>query len=791
MSTGQRRGRLGLFWSTAISLTALLLFLVYLFPWLSMKIVGGERPLPIPGVILSLYMILALVGGLVYVTLSNDRIRELMAPLMALLRGPRDDLGRLHPLRLGRALLLVLIPLGAGWGVYSNLSPRVATPTLLRITHPTLPRAFERLQNPFRDPTDERVMKWMAERDFTGSLSEGRKAYREAALAEGRVIFQINCRPCHGDAADGQGPMAWGLRLKPANFTDPGAIATVVEAYAFWRVTEGGPGLPPEGSPWDSAMPAWRDDLTEEQRWKAILAAYDLAGVEPRKPERAGDRAWGGESAETGASAETGKAVYVKRCLPCHGERGDGKGPVAEFLNPRPRDFLMAAYRLRTTESGEAPTDEDLLRVMDRGIAGTSMSAWPTLTAAERREVVSYIKSFNKERFASPPTPIRVSTKIDSSRDIIARGRAIYQKAKCWECHGDEGRGDGPSAGQLKTDEGFRIRPTNLTKWWRYKGGHEAADIFIRLTTGLNGTPMPSYADALSEEERWELAHYVRSIQREGPGQEIILKASRIRGDLPTDPHDPRWQKGRALTVPLAGQVLAKPRWQNYSVDAVTVRALYNDAAIAFLLVWDDPSQDAEHRPASPPDRSETTYPKIDPEEEPTQRLRDAIRLQFPVEIPQGPEKPHFFLGSPGRPVTLWHWKADLNADPARKTAVEEEYAEGFQSPIIIQPGQRVEGKGVWEQGEWKVVMVRLLHGTERGKDITFEVGKLIPFALHAWDGANGEQGLRMSLSSWNFLLLETPIPVTVYVYSLLGIGIVGVLEWSLIRWVRPSGKEM
>ena len=80
--------------------------------------------------------------------------------------------------------------------------------------------------------------------------------------------------------------MEWGFRLKPVDFRDPGTIGTLVEPYAFWRIKEGGPGLPPEASPWDSAMPLWKDELTDEEIWKIILAEYDTAGVEPRKPEK-------------------------------------------------------------------------------------------------------------------------------------------------------------------------------------------------------------------------------------------------------------------------------------------------------------------------------------------------------------------------------------------------------------------------------------------------------------------------------------------------------------------------
>ncbi|MBI3108144.1 MAG: c-type cytochrome [Candidatus Rokubacteria bacterium] len=383
--------RVPLFWSVGIVLLVVWATLAWVLPYAAMWLTGRDRSLPVPGAVFAIYLILALVGAAVYVTISDESIREFLRPPLAFLRGPRTGTRRGTGLRTGRLAVLLLIPLAAGGVVYARALPRVQSPTSLRIQHPTIPGAYERLRNPFREPTDAAVQKWMAETKRAGSLDEGRRAYTEAALLDGRVIFQINCRPCHGDAADGQGPMAWGFRLKPANFTDPGMIATVVEPYAFWRVTEGGPGLPPSGSPWDSAMPIWKQDLSDEEKWKAVLAAYDLAGVEPRKPEKLHSSLFVGRAeAQAAPPSETperlarGKAVYVKRCLACHGEKGDGKGPVAPYLEPRPRDFVAASFKLRTTESGEPPTDEDLFRVVTRGVPGTAMAGWTTLSEQER-----------------------------------------------------------------------------------------------------------------------------------------------------------------------------------------------------------------------------------------------------------------------------------------------------------------------------------------------------------------------------------------------------------------------
>lgn len=758
--------RLPLFWSVALALVAVWLLLELALPWVGMWVTGHPRPLPVPGVARVMYLVLALVGAAVYVTISDESIAEFLRPLIAGLRGPDPAAPRARWLRGARLAVLGLVPLAAGGFVWARSAPAIQSPTVLRIQHPTIPGAYERMRNPFRERLDERT------------------------LAEGREIFQINCRPCHGDAADGAGPMAWGFRLKPANFTDPGTIATVVEAYAFWRVTEGGPGLPPEATPWDSAMPAWRQDLTDEQKWKAILAAYDLAGVEPRKPEKLESAlvgaAWAqAKPAETPENLERGRTLYAKRCLACHGDKGDGRGPVAPYLNPRPRDFTLGAYKFRTTGSGEPPTDEDLFRIVTRGVPGTAMSGWTTLSAEERWLVVSYIKTFS-EAFKEKSTVVTSAKEPSASPELSARGKQVYTRAKCWECHGESGRGDGPSAPTLKDDAKNAIRAANLRKGWLIKGGREPRDIFMRFSTGVDGTPMPSYADSLTEDERWALAHYVASLQtKEEPSAAVVLRAPRVAGELPADPRDPRWQAAPHLVMPLAGQVIAKPRWQNHAVDAVTVRALYNERAIAFLLEWDDRFKDVEHRPGPGPELRGATYPQIDLSTAREEKLRDAVRLQFPVTIPAGPERPHFLLGSPGQPVALWHWRADANERGGN--GVLKERAEGFQKPIAELPSetQDVSGRGAWAEGRWRVVMTRPLVAKAPTTDVTFEPGRLIPFAVQAWDGANGETGLMMSLSSWHFIALETPVPASAWLLPLLGVGVVGLAEWWLVMRVR------
>ncbi|MFQ5882214.1 MAG: c-type cytochrome [Candidatus Methylomirabilales bacterium] len=257
--------RPSLFWSTLLSLIATYLLLEYGLPYLTMVMTGSDRWMPVPRTLMAMFMILAIVGALVYVSTSDEKLEEFERPILAFLRGDQD--GRWPTwAKVTRMASLVAIPIFVGGFVYSQTRPSVASPTALRIQHPTIPGAFERLANPFRDPD--------------GTVKDVR------LLEEGKVLYQKNCRPCHGTTVGGDGPMGWGFRLKPADFRDPGTIATLVEGYLVWRIKEGGPGLPAEASPWDSAMPSWKDELTDEEIWKIILAEYETAGMEPRKPEK-------------------------------------------------------------------------------------------------------------------------------------------------------------------------------------------------------------------------------------------------------------------------------------------------------------------------------------------------------------------------------------------------------------------------------------------------------------------------------------------------------------------------
>ena len=221
---------------------------------------------------------------------------------------------------------------------------------------------------------------------------------------------------------------------------------------------------------------------------------------------------------------EHGKRVYERRCVGCHGVKGDGNGPAAAFMQKdRPRNFTLAVFKFRLTPSGSLPDEGDLLRTITRGVRGTAMPSWHELPEKDRLAVIQYIKyELAVDRSSPgkpylffveepPKAPIYIPAPPKPSVDLVRRGQTVWKDAKCWECHGQEGRGDGEKAAGLKDDFGFPIPPADLTTG-QFKSGPDVKDIYRTMSTGLSGTPMPSFSDSVSEADRWALSYYVLSL---------------------------------------------------------------------------------------------------------------------------------------------------------------------------------------------------------------------------------------------------------------------------------------
>ena len=218
-------------------------------------------------------------------------------------------------------------------------------------------------------------------------------------------------------------------------------------------------------------------------------------------------------------NAARGEALYQRYCIFCHGRYGDGTGDSAPYLDPKPRDFTKATFKCRSTLSGNLPLDSDLYDTIGRGLHASGMPSWKPLTRQERVDLVAYIKSFSPRfKEEKPAAALPIPPEPPTSPESVKRGADLFQSMNCWACHGKEGRGNGPSAASLTDSKGFPIVPFDLSGGTRFKCGESDAGLFRDLMTGLDGTPMPSFTDALKPDQIWDIVHYIHELQRKAKG---------------------------------------------------------------------------------------------------------------------------------------------------------------------------------------------------------------------------------------------------------------------------------
>lgn len=218
--------------------------------------------------------------------------------------------------------------------------------------------------------------------------------------------------------------------------------------------------------------------------------------------------------ADLSADTPLGERVYIESCAVCHGTSGQGNGPAAPSMIPRPRDFTLGEYKYQTTLPGQAPSDDDLLNVVANGLQASAMPySHDVLNDAELEAVVDYIKDFSPVFDGSAPEAVNVPQRVSPDADSLARGEALYARQGCAGCHGQDGR----AMATLQDSKGYPVIARDLTAPWTFRGGSEAEQIWLRLTTGLAPSPMPSFADKTAADERWDLVNYVLSLARTAP----------------------------------------------------------------------------------------------------------------------------------------------------------------------------------------------------------------------------------------------------------------------------------
>jgi mono/diheme cytochrome c family protein len=237
--------------------------------------------------------------------------------------------------------------------------------------------------------------------------------------------------------------------------------------------------------------------------------------------------------------SESGKQLFYRYCWGCHGFRGDGNGEnwlppsswLGPYLNIQPRDFVAATFKCRSTPTGTLPTDQDLYNSLVRGFVNSAMPSWITLTDQNRADLVAFIKTFSARwKNEKSGDPIKVPPETKPTVESIKHGQELFQKLECWKCHGQEGRGDGPSASTLTDSNDQPIRPYNFAVGSRFKCGATNQDLYKIFITGLDGTPMPSFADVIKPEDAWDLVHFLRTLQVTHTSPELALWGSTKEG---------------------------------------------------------------------------------------------------------------------------------------------------------------------------------------------------------------------------------------------------------------------
>ncbi len=531
-----------------------------------------------------------------------------------------------------------------------------------------------------------------------------------------------------------------------------------------------------------------------------------------------------------------GKDLYTHHCAQCHGDKGDGRGVAAPHVLPRPRDFTAGKFKIRTTANGKLPTDDDLKHIIRVGMPYTSMPAWPQLSDVEIANLVYYVKSFSPE-FAKPeaqPEPLKLPGAPAMSNESIEKGKQVYTENGCARCHGELGRADGPSAPTLVDDWSHPIRPADLTRPWTFRGGPRREDVFRAITTGLNGTPMPAFGEAFTEEQRWDLVNFIASLAgSEVPSYAALLTVKRTNDEIDLANTDTLFDQAPPAFFPIVGQIMQPGRAFHPASNGLTARAVYNGSDIAIELRWNDMHADASGKntpdmavpaeednadaeaaaepakdgggggwgdaEAADAPQAKAAAANADPwgdaeakpgdaggdvwgEEEggaaagggAKSEFSDAVAIQFPVTLPISIRKPYFIFGDKDNPVHLWF------ADLAKK---DPTLYLGHGSAALEALGPRdLTSVSRFDKGEWRVVFKRRLRSTGA---LAFEEGGFAPVAFTVWDGGSRERGNKRGLTTWWSIYLEPgekPSPAPQMATSALGVL---VLELAFVAWAR------
>ena len=520
---------------------------------------------------------------------------------------------------------------------------------------------------------------------------------------------------------------------------------------------------------------------------------------------------------ETPEVSERGKEVYEESCAHCHGIEGRGDGSAAENLLPRPRDFTGGVYKIRSTESGQLPTDQDLFDIISEGMPGSSMPEWESaLSANDRWELVAYIKTFYsgfQELTDSKTTPrlIDLTGKIKYSQESVEIGKTLYTELGCIECHGNVGRGDGTSAPTLVDNWDYRTWPANLTQGWTFRGGSNTEDIFKRFIGGIAGSPMPAfegdtfYHFGLTSEESARFAKLEKKIENEeelteaeqeeygkfydkwdttveaaldrAEGTELTPEAQKIYDDAMKVVFEKSWHLANYVkslspeTQPEAaiGKNVLRSQYKMGDLPILDNDEWNTLESSYYPLVGQIIVEPRQFNPTIDSVNVKSFYNDTDvaflftwddrtnnTTVEETDDFGQSFIDGLTIQFPvKVPKGP-----TDEKPYFLWGGKKPVYLwqwMASEPTTIKELTAKGINKAEVQEDQGDLQVESTYKDGQYKLWVKRALK-TEDKKDLQIEPAVFVPIAFSAWDGANGDIDTKRVISSWYTFVLE-PVP--------------------------------
>lgn len=367
-----------------------------------------------------------------------------------------------------------------------------------------------------------------------------------------------------------------------------------------------------------------------------------------------------------GADAERGAVLFERECAVCHGPNGKGDGPATPLLDPKARNFTPGLFKLRMTATGELPTDEDLIKTITRGMPGTGMPSFAELGNDSVSDLADFVKTLGGPEgeegswfeLYEVPDPISVPASPPRTAATIAEGAKLYVSMGCDTCHGKTGEGDGKPPEELLDNWGDPVPSTNFVMGI-YKGGHGPKDLYARIMTGMDGSPMTSFwKDALTPNERWSVVDYVTSFGEPQAVRQPSKGALQLfEGRAPSNINDAAWQYIPSNQVP---QMALKGGWMG-RFPPLRAQVVAEAERLSLRVELKDDTAGSWR----------------------------ALKIVFH----EGATAPIFGLGSPEEPLLVWSWSKDNGAETFSASGSAALAPSPLEYPVRAEIGS--EGKSI------------------------------------------------------------------------------------------------